>query len=121
MLFITEISFLGLYEVDWHIDYEELKEEPVVKPNLDQIQILTKVILLLPKYPPFHSFFQESKKTGTMKTTRSYGKMVKYRTIAEANVRILVTSSLNFFRLSLVHGRENHQCDAYSRSLRHTI
>ena len=43
LLFVTEISFLGLYEVDWHIEYEELKEEPVVKPNLNQIQILTKV------------------------------------------------------------------------------
>ncbi|UJR35157.1 hypothetical protein I4U23_027926 [Adineta vaga] len=56
LLFVTEISFLGLYEVDWHIEYEELKEEPVVKPNLNQIQILTK----------------EPKKTGTLKSTRSY-------------------------------------------------
>ncbi len=45
LLFVTEISFLGLYEIDWHIEYEDLKEEPVVKPNLGQIQILTKVIL----------------------------------------------------------------------------
>ncbi len=44
MLFVTEISFLGLYEIDWHIEYEDLKEEPVVKPNLGQIQILTKVL-----------------------------------------------------------------------------
>jgi hypothetical protein len=44
LLFITEISFLGLYEIDWQIEYEDLKEEPVVKPNLSQIQILTKVI-----------------------------------------------------------------------------
>ncbi|CAF1671624.1 unnamed protein product, partial [Adineta ricciae] len=68
LLFVTEISFLGLYEVDWHIEYEELKEEPVVKPNLNQIQILTK----------------EPKKTGTLKSTRSFGKMVKYRNISEA-------------------------------------
>ncbi len=44
LLFVTEISFLGLYEVDWQLEYEELKEEPVVKPNSSQIQILTKVI-----------------------------------------------------------------------------
>ncbi len=44
LLFVTEISFLGLYELDWQIEYEELKEEPVIKPNLSQIQILTKVI-----------------------------------------------------------------------------
>lgn len=43
LLFVTEISFLGLYEVDWQIEYTELKEEPVVKPNLNQIQILTTV------------------------------------------------------------------------------
>ena len=43
LLFVTEISFLGLYEIDWQIEYEDLKEEPVVKPNLGQIQILTKV------------------------------------------------------------------------------
>ena len=40
---MTEISFLGLYEIDWQIEYEDLKEEPVVKPNLGQIQVLTKV------------------------------------------------------------------------------
>ncbi|CAF1138697.1 unnamed protein product [Adineta steineri] len=68
LLFITEISFLGLYEIDWRIEYEDLKEEPVVKPNLNQIQILTK----------------ESKKTGTLRSTRSFGKMVKYRNISEA-------------------------------------
>lgn len=44
LIFITEISFLGLYEIDWDIEYEELKEEPIVKPNLGQIQILIKVI-----------------------------------------------------------------------------
>jgi hypothetical protein len=44
LLFVTEISFLGLYETDWQVEYEDLKEEPVVKPNLGQIQILTKVI-----------------------------------------------------------------------------
>jgi len=44
LLFVTEISFLGLYEIDWQLEYEELKEEPVVKPNSSQIQILTKVI-----------------------------------------------------------------------------
>ncbi|CAF1260195.1 unnamed protein product [Adineta steineri] len=68
LFFVTEISFLGIYEIDWRIEYEDLKEEPVVKPNLNQIQILTK----------------ESKKTGTLRSTRSFGKMVKYRNISEA-------------------------------------
>ncbi|CAF4369928.1 unnamed protein product, partial [Adineta steineri] len=31
LLFITEISFLGLYKIDWRIEYEDLREEPVVK------------------------------------------------------------------------------------------
>jgi hypothetical protein len=43
LLFVTEISFLGSYEVDWEIGYEELKEEPILKSNTSQIQILTKV------------------------------------------------------------------------------
>ncbi|CAF0751812.1 unnamed protein product [Rotaria sordida] len=68
LLFITEISFLGLYETDWEIPYEELKEEPIAKPNLCQIQILTK----------------EPQKTGTIRSALSYGKMVKYRNISEA-------------------------------------
>ncbi|CAF4728571.1 unnamed protein product, partial [Rotaria sp. Silwood2] len=29
---------------DWQIEYEELKEEPVIISSFDQIQILTKVI-----------------------------------------------------------------------------
>ncbi|CAF1542330.1 unnamed protein product [Adineta steineri] len=68
LLFITEISFLGLYEIDWRIEYEDLREEPVVKSYSNRIQILTK----------------ESKKTGTLRSTRSYGKMVIYRNISEA-------------------------------------
>ncbi|CAF4120481.1 unnamed protein product, partial [Adineta steineri] len=68
LFFVTEISFLGLYEIDWRIEYEDLKEEPAVKPNINQIQILTK----------------EPKKTGTLRSTRSVDKMVKYRNISEA-------------------------------------
>ncbi|CAF3775950.1 unnamed protein product, partial [Rotaria magnacalcarata] len=68
LLFVTEISFLGLYEVDWKIVYEELKEEPVIKPNLCQIQILTK----------------NPKKAGKLRSAVSYGKMVKYRNTPEA-------------------------------------
>jgi len=68
LLFVTEISFLGLYEIDWAIPYEELKEEPIIKTNTNQIQILTK----------------EPKKTGTMKSHRTYGKLVKYRNISDA-------------------------------------
>jgi len=44
LLFINEISFLDLNGIDWEIEYEDLKEETVMKPNLVQIQILTKVI-----------------------------------------------------------------------------
>jgi hypothetical protein len=88
LLFVTEISFLGLYEIDWRIEYEELKEEPVLKPNLGQIQILTKVIVSKTKNTKDILFlFQEPKKTGAMKSTRSYGKMIKYRNIAEARVK----------------------------------
>ncbi|CAF4846541.1 unnamed protein product, partial [Rotaria sp. Silwood1] len=68
LLFITEISFLGLYEIDWEISYEELKEEPIVKPNSGQIQILTK----------------EPQKTGTIRSALSYGKMIQCRNTSEA-------------------------------------
>ncbi|CAF4508473.1 unnamed protein product, partial [Rotaria socialis] len=68
LLFVTEISFLGVFEVDWEMEYEELKEEPVIKPNLGQIQILTK----------------EPKKAGKIRSAVSYGKMVKYRNTPEA-------------------------------------
>jgi hypothetical protein len=43
LFFATEISFLGLYEIDWEIPYEELREEPTIKTASSQIQILTKV------------------------------------------------------------------------------
>ncbi|CAF3665998.1 unnamed protein product, partial [Rotaria sordida] len=68
LLFITEISSLDLYGIDWQIAYEDLKQEPIIKPNLDQIQILTK----------------EPKKTGTLNSTHSYDKMIKYRNMSEA-------------------------------------
>ncbi|CAF0841714.1 unnamed protein product [Adineta steineri] len=68
LLCVTEISFHGLYEIDWRIEYEDLKEEPIVKSDLNQIQILTK----------------EPKKTGSLKSTRSFDKVVKYRNISEA-------------------------------------
>ncbi|CAF3776716.1 unnamed protein product, partial [Rotaria sp. Silwood1] len=68
LLFVTEISFFDLYEIDWQIEYENLKEEPAIKPNLDEIQILIK----------------ESNKIGTFDLTRSYDKMIKYRNICEA-------------------------------------
>ncbi|CAM4782312.1 unnamed protein product [Rotaria magnacalcarata] len=41
LLFVAEISFLSLYEIDWEILYEEL----IVKINTNQIQILTKYIV----------------------------------------------------------------------------
>jgi hypothetical protein len=44
ILFVNEILFFDLYKVDWQIEYEELKEEPVIISSLGQIQILTKVI-----------------------------------------------------------------------------
>ncbi|CAF2390576.1 unnamed protein product [Rotaria sp. Silwood2] len=68
LLFVTEISFLGLYEIDWEILYEDLKEEPTIKINTNQIQILTK----------------EPKSTGTMKSHQSFGKLVKFKTISNA-------------------------------------
>jgi hypothetical protein len=43
ILFVTEISFLGLYEIDWEIPYEELGEAPTIKATTNQIQIITKV------------------------------------------------------------------------------
>ncbi|CAF1522230.1 unnamed protein product [Adineta steineri] len=65
LLFITEISFL---------------EEPIVKPNLNQVQILTK----------------DPKKTGALRSTRSFGKMVHYRNIFEA--RYIVDKITNAMR-----------------------
>ena len=43
LIFVTEISLIDLYEVNWVLQYEELKNEPNVKPDQGYIQILTKV------------------------------------------------------------------------------
>lgn len=43
LIFVSEISFLGQYETDWEIPYEELREKPVFRENSDQLQLLTKV------------------------------------------------------------------------------
>ncbi|CAF1265249.1 unnamed protein product [Rotaria sordida] len=68
LLFVTEVSFLGMYELDWGIPYEELKEEPIIKINTNQIQILIK----------------EPKATGTIRSHQSYGKLVKFKTLPDA-------------------------------------
>ncbi len=43
ILFITEISFLGLYETDWKMKYMHLQKLPVIIPDKQSIQILVKV------------------------------------------------------------------------------
>ncbi|CAF4129311.1 unnamed protein product, partial [Rotaria sordida] len=68
VLFVNEILFFDLYKVDWEIEYKELKEEPVIISSFGQIQILTK----------------ESKKAGSLESSRSYVKMFRYRNISEA-------------------------------------
>ncbi|CAF4106886.1 unnamed protein product, partial [Rotaria sp. Silwood2] len=52
---------------DWQIEYEELKEEPVIISSFDQIQILTK-----------------PKKAGSLESSSSYVKMFRYRNKYEA-------------------------------------
>ncbi|CAF4129533.1 unnamed protein product [Adineta steineri] len=66
LLFVTEISFL----------------EPTVKPNLNQVQILTK----------------DPKKTRALRSTRSFGKMVHYRNISESEARYIVDKITNAMR-----------------------
>ncbi|CAF4257432.1 unnamed protein product, partial [Rotaria sp. Silwood2] len=68
LLFVTEISFLGLYGLDWKISYEDLKEEPIIKINTNQIQILTK----------------KPKAIGTIRSHTSFRKLVKFKTISDA-------------------------------------
>ncbi|CAF3681386.1 unnamed protein product [Rotaria sordida] len=72
LLFIIEISILGLYKIDWQLAYEELNEVPSINIRTGQIQILPK----------------ESKTTGFLKTktTRAVPKLVKYQTVSEAKV-----------------------------------
>jgi len=72
LLFVTEISFLGLYEIDWKIEYEELKEEPVIKPNLNQIQILTKVNFY------FRQKVKRKKKTESFISSRTQNELDLY-------------------------------------------
>jgi hypothetical protein len=43
ILFVTEISFLGIYDIDWKMKYEELHQVPAVIPDKMTIQILVKV------------------------------------------------------------------------------
>ncbi|CAF4043455.1 unnamed protein product, partial [Rotaria sordida] len=71
VLFVNEILFFDLYKVDWEIEYEELKEEPVIISSFGQIQILTK----------------ESKNAGSLESSRSYVKMFRYRNKSEAQVK----------------------------------
>jgi len=68
LVFISEISFLGSYEVDWMIEYNELAEIPTIRPESTELQILTK----------------EVKKSGSVKAHRVYGKLVKCRSISDA-------------------------------------
>ncbi|CAF1199494.1 unnamed protein product [Rotaria sordida] len=70
VLFVNEILFFDLYKVDWEIEYEELKEEPVIISSFGQIQILTK----------------ESKNAGSLESSRSYVKMFRYRNKSEAQI-----------------------------------
>ncbi|CAF3667366.1 unnamed protein product [Rotaria sp. Silwood1] len=72
LLFIIEVSILGLYKIDWQLAYEELNEAPTMNTSTGQIHILPK----------------ESKTTGLLKTktTRAVPKLVKYRTVSEAKV-----------------------------------
>jgi len=43
ILFITEISFLGLYETDWIMNYMDLQKLPIIIPDKQSIQLLVKV------------------------------------------------------------------------------
>ncbi|CAF4656530.1 unnamed protein product [Rotaria sp. Silwood1] len=72
LLFIIEVSILGLYKIDWQLAYEELNGAPTMNTSTGQIHILPK----------------ESKTTGLLKTktTRAVPKLVKYRTVSEAKV-----------------------------------
>ncbi|CAF0895845.1 unnamed protein product [Rotaria sp. Silwood1] len=93
LLFVTEVSFLGLYEADWEIPYEELKDEPIIKINTNQIQILTKSkikssVLLRAKKKILSSvvedIYYEAKTTGTIRSHQSFGKLVKFKTLSDA-------------------------------------
>ncbi|CAF1256037.1 unnamed protein product [Rotaria sordida] len=67
ILFVTEISILGTYEVDWTISYVELYEIPTIIRDKNKIQILVK-----------------PQNTGGSDGNRPSGKLVKYRNIDEA-------------------------------------
>ena len=43
LVFVSEMSFLGSYEVDWMIEYTELSEIPSIRPQSTDLQIYTKV------------------------------------------------------------------------------
>jgi hypothetical protein len=43
ILFITEISFLGEYSIDWKMNYVDLQKLPIIIPDKQSIQILVKV------------------------------------------------------------------------------
>jgi hypothetical protein len=43
VLFVREVSFLGLYEIDWKMNYIDLQQTPVIVPEKQAIQILLKV------------------------------------------------------------------------------
>ncbi|CAF0945953.1 unnamed protein product [Adineta ricciae] len=68
LIFATEMSLLDSYEIDWDIEYEQLYERPTIKPDVRHIEILTK----------------NEKKTGTTRSQRSFGKLVKYKHTADA-------------------------------------
>ncbi len=44
ILFISETSFLGVYDTDWKINYVELHKPPFITSDKQAIQILVKVM-----------------------------------------------------------------------------
>lgn len=43
VLFVTEISILGIYDIEWKMDYVDLHELPKIVSEKQSIQILVKV------------------------------------------------------------------------------
>ncbi|CAF4537545.1 unnamed protein product, partial [Rotaria magnacalcarata] len=68
ILFVTEISIFGTYNIDWKIAYLDLQGMPVIMPEKQVIQILVK----------------KSQGNSTFDTNRPSSKVIKYSNMNNA-------------------------------------
>ena len=91
------MSFLGSYDMDWEIGYEELMEPPKVKGSTHQIQILTKVSSHTNQFDNTTKYLEQSQIVYIVKNNQSIIARCRGYRLCEMThcVFVLCASSLN--------------------------